>query len=216
MTRDVIIANLYESKNFNDAVNKVCDQPHWRDDLKAEVALIICQWENEKVIRLHADGVLEFYVVRVLMNQIQSNTSPFYRKYRQTHHAVFNEEGKSPDDQYQPKTARINKELCEEDVDTADRQTKEGLEDVAMAIVEAWSNSVDNSLHYRGNLIKLYMKLGNYRAIQKETGIPFISCFKNIKQSIEMLREMVLNKPVFTKDELRQIQNNTPKLNIKL
>jgi hypothetical protein len=209
MTRDAIIATLYESKNFNDAVSKVCDQPHWRDDLKAEVALIICEWDNEKVIKLHTDGVLEFYVVRVLMNQIQSSTSPFYKKYRQIKEALCDD----GEDRFGFHKIEIVKD-AEEDYD--DRQTFEALQDVAMSIVESWAESKDNSLHYRGNLIKLYMKLGTYRALEKETGIPYISCYKNIKQSIQMIKCMVTNKPIFTRDEMKRIQEDTPKINIKL
>lgn len=230
MNRDSIIAQLYTGKNFTDVIAKM-DPPHLREDLKQEVIMIVCGWDADKIIKLHSEGVLDFYVARVIINQIQSSTSPFYKMYRQPFYeldsnrpgrAVFENgevNGEMMNAAFKDKVIkREGHHLCTDgiDEDTADRMTKEGLEDVAMAIVEDWCNSKDNSLHYRGNLIKLYMKLCNYRAIQKETGIPFISCFKNIKQSIEMLREMVLNKPVFSKDELRQIQNETPKLKLDL
>jgi hypothetical protein len=39
---------------------------------------------DEKIISLNKDGALEFYVVRVILNQVKSKTSPFVRKYRST------------------------------------------------------------------------------------------------------------------------------------
>jgi hypothetical protein len=59
-------------------------------------------------------------------------------------------------------------------------------------------------------------ELGNYRAIERKTGIPFISCYKNVQKSIAALRRMVKGEPepILPKDELREAQKNTPQLNL--
>jgi hypothetical protein len=224
--RDSIIANLYTGKNFTDCISKM-EPEHLRDDLMQEVIEIVCSWPDDKIIKLHTDGVLEFYVARVIINQIQSNTSPFYKKYRQVHH-TFNSRNEGRKEYYDANNdevtsayliaaTKLDEQLNHQDTDNFDdRQTHEALQDVAMGVVESWAESKDNSLHYRGNLIKLYMQVGTYRAMEKKTGIPFISCYKNIQQSIEMLRGMVLNKAVISRDELRTIQNDVPKIKIKL
>ena len=54
-----------------------------RDDLKQEVILIVCSWPDEKIIKLYEDKALDFYVVKVILNQMISNSSPFSKKYRQ-------------------------------------------------------------------------------------------------------------------------------------
>jgi hypothetical protein len=228
MNRDAIISTLYTGKNFNDCLSKM-EPAHLRDDLKAEVMLIICEWPDEKVIKLHTDGVLEFYVARVIINQVQSNTSPFYKKYRQ----ISMELNKDTPGAHVFEYGEVNGEIMNnafrdrqskrvsamnagnDDTDLEDRLTKEGLESVAMGIVEEWANSKDNSLHYRGNLIKLYMEVKTFRAMEQRTGIPFISCYKNIQQSIGMLKGMVMNRSVWSKEELRKIASG-PKIKINL
>ena len=190
MTRDSIISKLYQGRNFLDCINKM-EPAHLRDDLKQEVITVVCGWDDDKIKKLHHDGALEFYVVRVILNHIQSKTSPFYKKYRMTH------------DEYDPHAPKMQvADAC----DTADRQIREDLEDLAL-------EHIDSLYWYDAELLRMYMRLGNFRAIQKETGIPFISCYKNIQKSIAILRARVVPsqpEPVFTREELRQIQTPNP------
>lgn len=82
MTREKIIEQLFTGKNFNDCLSKM-EPDHLREDLRQEVALVVCEWPDEKVIGLWERKELEFYVVRVILNMIKSNSSKFYRMYRQ-------------------------------------------------------------------------------------------------------------------------------------
>jgi hypothetical protein len=198
MTRNDIISALYTSKSFNDCIKKH-GEPYHKEDLKQEVIAIVLELPDEKVIDLHTRGVLEYYVVRIVRNQIMSSSSPFFKTYRRT----FQEVGDIAD-------AGSDEDSIE------DRETKEALEDRVLEVVEQWANSGDNGLYYRGNLIKLYMQVGNYRAIERATKIPFISCYKNIQQSIKMIEGMINNKPVFTKEELREAHASAPKIKLQL
>jgi hypothetical protein len=195
MTRNQIVQALFTGRNFNECIGKM-EPAHLRDDLKQEVILVVCEWPDEKVIKLHSDGVLDFFVARVIINHIQSTgikgKNSFYNKYRRTY-------------------VEMEKELAAEVESVEDRETKEALEDVALS-------NIDRLYWYDAEMLRLYMELGNYRAIQKHTGIPFVSCYKNIQKSIVALRNMVVgeNKPVFSKDELRQAQDDTPKLKLDL
>jgi hypothetical protein len=55
---------------------------HLRDDLRAEVALILLETEEGKLIEIYEARALKFYTVRIIMNLIQSKTSKFYKTYR--------------------------------------------------------------------------------------------------------------------------------------
>jgi hypothetical protein len=55
---------------------------HLRDDLRAEVALILLETDEKKLQEIHQGGGLRYYTVRIIMNLIQSKTSPFYKTYR--------------------------------------------------------------------------------------------------------------------------------------
>lgn len=164
MTKNQIIEKLYTGKNFTDCIAKM-EPEHLREDLKQEVILIVCEWDEEKIQKLHADHVLEFYVVRVILNLIKSNTSNFYKTYRQI------------------MVEFINHEVAD-DFNREERELREMVEDMAI-------EEIDRLYWYEKGLIELYIKHGNYRAIEKDTGIPFTSCYKSIQKSIKTIREKV-------------------------
>jgi hypothetical protein len=184
MTRNQIIEGLFNGKNFNDCISKM-EPAHLQDDLRMEVISIVCEWPEEKVVGLHLDNALEFYVVRVILNQVKSKTSPFVKKYRNSTYEI-------------KETPQVNE-------NTEERQLKEALEDFAL-------EEIDKLYWYDAEMVRLYLKHGNFRAIEKETGIPFISCYKNIKKSLALLKTKAIEKaqanPLFSKEELRFIQNN--------
>lgn len=138
---------------------------HLREDLKSEVILIICELPEDKIKKLHDTHELEFYTVRVILNLIKSNTSSFAKKYRSVYSDPTNMADHPIDD--------IN--------DIVERAEKERVEDIALG-------EIDNLYWYKSELIKLYMELGNYRAIEEATGIPYISCYKNIKASFDEIK----------------------------
>lgn len=45
---------------------------------------------------------------------------------------------------------------------------------------------------YDKQMMELYIKLGNYRAIEKATGIPYSSAFKTIQKVIKEIKQKVL------------------------
>lgn len=80
-TKNQIIEELYKSKEFNDCIGKM-EPEHLRDDLRAEVVLILLETDERKLAEIHAAGALKFYTVRIIINLIQSKSSPFYKTYR--------------------------------------------------------------------------------------------------------------------------------------
>mgnify|MGYP003420308681 CR=1 FL=1 len=51
------------------------------DDLENDLYLILLQTDNEKLNYLYENKQLDFYINRILCNQLKSTTSPFYRTY---------------------------------------------------------------------------------------------------------------------------------------
>jgi hypothetical protein len=58
------------------------DPEYLQDELKAEVALILCEMRESQVIELWELGKLRFYTVRIILNLTQSKNSKFYYKFR--------------------------------------------------------------------------------------------------------------------------------------
>lgn len=194
MTRTQIIEQLFTGKNFNDCINKM-EPRHLRDDLKMEVMAIICEWPEEKIIGLHQRKELDFFVVRVILNQIQSNSSPFYKKYRrwieeydeQVGAGDYVRHGKGVAEAkhraWIVEKATLQAYLQEEAIE--DRLNREDMEDKALSEIE-------NLYWYNAELVKLYMLHGNYRAIEEQTGIPFVSCYHTIRKSFKELKQKAL------------------------
>jgi len=164
--KNEIVAELYSSKEFNDCIGKM-EPDHLRDDLKAEVALILLETEESKLLQIHASGGLRFYTVRVIMNLIQSKTSFFYKQYRQQ------------------VTEITDRFISGEDQDLEERATREELE-------EKIFSEIDNLYWYNNQMLRLYLKHGNYRAIEKDTRIPYSSAYKTIQKSLEEIKQKVL------------------------
>lgn len=197
MTRTQIIEQLFTGKNFNDCINKM-EPDYLREDLKMEVALIVCEWSEEKIVGLHDRKELEFFVVRVILNQIQSSSSPFFKKFRQTSVDVVYEENRKedfytalehynrmPGKREHENTAVFTPSFIEEEGQTMDRQVREDMEDKAL-------REIENLYWYNAELVKLYMLHGNYRAIELQTGIPFVSCYHTIRKSFKELKQKAL------------------------
>jgi hypothetical protein len=164
--RNEIVTELYNSKEFNDCIGKM-EPDHLRDDLRAEVALILLETEDKRLIEIHTAGALKFYTVRIILNLIQSKTSLFYKRYRQQAAEI---------------TDRF---MADEQLDIEERMTREDMEDQAM-------KEIDNLYWYNAGIVKLYLKHGNYRAIEQDTGIPYSSAYKTIQKSFQEIKQKVL------------------------
>lgn len=193
MTREQIIQNLFTGKNFRECIGKM-EPAHLREDLMAEVALEICEWPNEKIVDLHSRGRLEFYVAKTVLYMMINKYSPFYKKFRAAT-IEYNEgsdgwadgsfiEGAAQDewiDLQGHKKGQWRGGIHVEIDDIQQREIRELSEDRALEAIEQlyW---------YDQELIKLYIRHGNYRAIEAETGIPWESAYKSIQKSLKQIR----------------------------
>ena len=168
MQRNKIVAELYKAKYFNDCINKM-EPDYLREDLKNEVALVLLNKRPETIIQLHARNELQWYVVRIILNMVRSSSSPFTKQYRRQ----FENVGVIKESEIECLQQREQRELTEDRV----------------------MHYINTSLYwYDKEIINLYIKLGSYRAIEKETGIPWESCYGTIKRIKNDIRVNVLNE----------------------
>lgn len=165
MDKNEIVEQLFTSKEFNDCIGKM-EPDHLRDDLRAEVALILLETDEKKLQEIHRSGGLKFYTVRIIINLIQSNKSPFYRLYRQQMAEI---------------TDRF---IAGEEQDFEARIAREETEERAL-------QEIDNQYWYNRDIIKLYMKYGNYRAIEEVTQIPYSSAYKTVQKVIKDIKQKI-------------------------
>jgi hypothetical protein len=182
-----IIVELIESKDFKKCINKV--QPSCiRRDLVSEISLILLETNPDKIILMGDKQQLRFYVVKIIMNLAFSNTSPFYKKFRKN--SVLFKENISFDyhDDNGNLDETITKLLNVEDdsEETIIRKNDEERVLAALDNVTDYGTFIDefNLDAYESQMLKLYIKYGNYRNMQRQTMIPYVSCFNTVRKAI--------------------------------
>ena len=181
-TRNDIIAELSLSKDFNDCISKM-EPVELQDDLRMEVLLILLE-SKEDIIGMHKRNELRFYAVRIILNLIKSNTSPFYKKYRGFVSEYRDDLYSIPEDETvwtKIKTVNPTPSIATRPDDLDLRLQYEQREEMVMQII-------DELYWYDKEILKLYMKLGNYRAIEKETNIKWQSCYDTVQATLHKIR----------------------------
>ena len=82
--------NTYLEKSYNKLleISKRITSNKYPDyeDLLHESIIALYNSDQEKIKDIIEKKQLTFYIVRIMMNQYQSNTSPYHKKYRRTKH----------------------------------------------------------------------------------------------------------------------------------
>ena len=81
MVKNEIIAKLWDSKEVNEAFSKM-HPVELQYDLKAEVFLVLCEMNDDKLIGMYNRNEIRFFLVRVMLNMIKSDRSTFWKQYR--------------------------------------------------------------------------------------------------------------------------------------
>jgi hypothetical protein len=170
LDRQRIIAEIYESKDFNAALGKM--QPdHLRDELRQEVILVLCEMPEDRLIEMYNTGGIKFYLVRTMINMCMSKTSRFY--------AMFRREQVQFDDNH-------------ERIDETDIDSKLFTESVVSSIerMAEWDNCNTDEF-VCSNIMKAYMQHGNIRATAKAIDIPPVAVHRYLKRGQQIIREKI-------------------------
>jgi hypothetical protein len=82
--RNKIITRLYNEGLVQTLVTRYADDLSDDDiqDITQDIFVYICEFPDEKIERLFNDNVLNFYVVKIIKNQLKSSTSAVYKNYK--------------------------------------------------------------------------------------------------------------------------------------
>lgn len=182
MTRDQIIEQLFTGKNFRDAIAKMAG-PRLQEDLKMEVISRILEQPEEKIRGLHDRKQLEWYTARIIVNEVGNKYSQFNKKFKVAHVEYLEGSDLSDDGRNERgwKAFKPQNGIAVEIDDIQVREVRELQEAQAIAAIEGleW---------YDKELVRLYIKVGSYRAIEAETHIPWESAYKSIQKSLKIIR----------------------------
>jgi len=159
LTAKEIINQIANDREYYTLCGKLA--PNFKDDLFQELMVILLEYDKDKIFKLYCENKIRFFVVKILMNQACSNTSPFFKKYRM----------------------RINYA----DIDWHDEQSiPDELIHATTPAIQSYSKENDNNW-YRTELFMQYIKEGSIRKLSAKTGIPPMSINRSL---IEFKREI--------------------------
>lgn len=141
-------------------------QPEYlQDELRSEMFLVLCEMQEDRLLDMHQNGYLKFYLVRTMLSMIKSDRSNFYMKFR--------------------------KGFTEIDV-THDKADVE--DDYSEEINDKLNKSIEVLHWYEAQILKLYAENGqNILALSRETKIPYRSLMKTIKKAKTLLKYKIRN-----------------------
>ena len=162
MTRTEILLQLWNDSDIRQAIGKM--QPvELQDDLRQEMFLVMCELEEARLAKMHADGWVKFFLVRTMLNMVKSDRSTFFKKFRQTFVQLSSNHF-------------AGVELL------TNFESSEAKETNVISAVEAlpW---------YDRELLKLYAEEKNIAKLSKDTRIPYRSLFKTITKAKQKVRK---------------------------
>lgn len=85
MSRKEIIEQLAKDRVIENLAAKVCrgEQSFDLDDLAQDLYLDLMGKKEGKVEKMYGDGELDYYIYRMICNNVYSKTSPYYKKYKE-------------------------------------------------------------------------------------------------------------------------------------
>jgi hypothetical protein len=164
MVKNKIIAEFWDLKEVNEAFGKM--QPEeLRYDLKAEVFLVLCEMDEQKLIGLYERNELRFYIVRTMLNMIKSDRSTFYKNYR--NHIEF-------------VASDLNREI-------------KRINDEPTDLIDKLEKNLEGLHWYNKEILKLYAIdfKKNAKELSRKTGIPYMSIVRTINKTKKQMKQNI-------------------------
>ena len=170
----------YISENYENILQWSKQATHNHSDyIDLAHDIIIAFQEHELAPSLVEKGEARWFIVRMLLNQARSNTSPFKRNHRIIH------EGYVPD----------NRE--EEDYDMETDLRIEALQTAIEEIIAELNKDLigDKFVRYCMDVVlwTLKQKKPNFSEIERETGIPRTSISNAYYNGLDMIKKRILD-----------------------
>lgn len=77
-----IVTEIYEEGLLRELCENIRVSSNDIDDLMQEIYIILLGYDEKKIVEMYEKKQLKFFIVRIIQNQYNSKTSPFYRKYK--------------------------------------------------------------------------------------------------------------------------------------
>lgn len=200
LTARQIIEQVAKDKELRSLCGKL--SPNLKDDLFQELMVILLEYDPQKIELIYKENRLRFFVVKILMNQACSSTSPFFKMYRDRHETQDydkilpdNSYRASIINNYDPFVWMTNMM----DGSTDHSEIKDFIIEHAPTIIDSYSKQNDNNW-YRTELFMQYIKEGSIRKLSKKTGIPPMSINRSLIEFKKEIKQKI-NEHTFNTSE---------------
>lgn len=100
--RNNIISEIYRKGVIEELLKNMGVPKNDIDDLKQEIAIILLEYDEKKIIEMYEKKQLKYFIVQIIKYQYFSNTSPYYKKYKKYYSILdgntMNKEEQNEDD----------------------------------------------------------------------------------------------------------------------
>lgn len=187
--RNEVIVKISKSDLINSAIRRICP-PKWRDDFQAHFYLQLFEMKAEKLIKADTEGWIDWLCVSILSNQMNSNTSSFWKIYRNggtagekkiwTESELWKDEGDG---------RALDLELNRHQPDTSEGDIELKIEWEARMLKVV--NALNSRHYYHRHLYLMHLNGMSYRKIERETGISYQSVRLSILATTEWLKKNI-------------------------
>jgi hypothetical protein len=171
-----IISKHYESLDLVDFFKNIAND--WWDELRQDVFLAICQYDEEKILDMHNRKCLKFFIIRIALNQFRSKTSKFYYQNFKNNANII---ALVDDDTIENADSILFQNSL------YDLQGETAYDKVEAKIVLA-EKSIEKLRYFECEVLKLYLELGTYKKVSQDTGIPIRTIANGVKNAIKNVR----------------------------
>ncbi len=77
-----IISELEEQGTVREICENMKVSKNDIDDFVQEIYMILLEYNKDKIVELYRNKQLKYFIVGVVSRQYNSNTSPYYKKYK--------------------------------------------------------------------------------------------------------------------------------------
>lgn len=174
MNKNEIIEELYRENRFDQLLkNIIKEQLNYFDDLKSELFVFLLEMQEDKLQQLYNNKQLDFYITRVIINWFNSNTSPFYCRYRKFE-------------------SKLNLNITEEYINNIPAIQDKSLEELLQFLEQEieqlqYSNNITEVTDYK--ILKKWLELGKIKEVSQYFNINTNYISKRLTKTKELLKD---------------------------
>ena len=183
MRSNDIIEYIYKNISINEAIKNIVDKG-WVDDFKSHFILQLMDIDKIKLIEMYDRNELIWFSLRIITNQWRSNTSSFWKIYRN---------GGNPS-KTRTNAVEVNDDILESSEDEEELPDPKVIKiRIKVLLSQQYEDFLTNQYHK--TLFELYyFDSLNLRQISESTEIHINTISRSIRKTKNYLKDIILNE----------------------